>query len=112
MIYAKIDYPSLKKSTSFFTLIALFLLVALISLSPVAFAQATDSAASAINTEVQKTDTAFNNKTMKSVFKELKHITKTGNATLNSILMILGVVSVVAIAMWLSFRNDPEEESA
>ena len=52
-------------------MIALFLLVFSITLSPIAFAQTTDSAATTTTTEAQKTDTAFNNKTMKSVFKEL-----------------------------------------
>jgi hypothetical protein len=112
MIYRKNKYLDRTKTTSNLSLIALFLLVLSITFSPVAFAQTADSSTSAASTEVQKTDTAFTNKTMKSVFKELKHITKTGNATLNSILMILGVVSVVAIAMWLSFRADPEEEGA
>ena len=110
MIYLNKKYLNPKKIASSFSIIALFLLVLTITFSPVAFAQAVDSVAT--TTEAQKTDTAFNNKTMKSVFKELKHITKTGSATLNSILMILGVVSVVAIAMWLSFRTDPEEEGA
>ncbi len=112
MIYRKNMYLDRTKTTSKLTLLALLLLVLSISFSPVAFSQAADSSAAATTTEVQNTDTAYTNKTMKSVFKELKHITKTGNATLNSILMILGVVSVVAIAMWLSFRSDPEEEGA
>ena len=110
MIYRKNSYLARKKAITIFSISALFFLVLSITFSPVAFAQTTDSAAS--TAQAQTTDTAYSNKTMKSVFKELKHITKTGNATLNSILMILGVVSVVAIAMYLSFRNDPEEESA
>lgn len=111
MIYGKNISPNAKKTTISLSIVALFLLVLSITFSPVAFAQAVDST-SAASTEVQKTDTAYTNKTMKSVFKELKHITKTGSSTMNSILMILGVISVVAIAMWLSFRADPEEESA
>jgi hypothetical protein len=110
MIYSKNIVLAPRKKTNHFALIALFLLVISISLSPVCFAQTVDT--NSTTTQAQTTDTAFTNKTMKSVFKELKHITKTGNATLNSILMILGVISVVAIAMYLSFRNDPEEESA
>jgi len=110
MIYRKNSSLAPQKNTNLFALIALFLLVLSISFSPVCFAQAVDTMAT--TTQAQTTDTAYSNKTMKSVFKELKHITKTGNATLNSILMILGVISVVAIAMYLSFRNDPEEESA
>lgn len=111
MIYGKNISPNAKKTTISFSIVALFLLILSISFSPVAVAQAVDTAAP-VSAEAQKTDTAYTNKTMKSVFKELKHITKTGSSTLNSILMILGVISVVAIAMWLSFRTDPEEESA
>jgi len=111
MIYSKLKISTGAKLTHVFPLVALILLVVSLVISPVAFAQSVDSGA-VTTTEAQKTDTAFNNKTMKSVFKELKHITKTGSSTLNSILMILGVVSVVAIAMWLSFRTDPEEEGA
>ncbi len=112
MIYRKNNYLDRTKTASSLNIFALLVLVLTISFSPVAFSQTADSIATSTTTEVQKTDTAFTNKTMKSVFKELKHITKTGNATLNSILMILGVVSVVGIAMWLSFRADPEEEGA
>jgi TRAP-type C4-dicarboxylate transport system permease small subunit len=110
MIYFKNNYLSPRKQQFISLFVALLVLVISIVYCPVAYSQTTDSVASTEQT--QTTDTAYSNKTMKSVFKELKHITKTGNATLNSILMILGVVSVVAIAMYLSFRNDPEEENA
>ena len=111
MIYLKNNYLNQKRIANSLSIIALFLLMLTLTFSPVAFSQTVDTT-TATTIEAQKTDTAYSNKTMKSVFKELKHITKTGSATLNSILMILGVVSVVAIAMWLSFRTDPEEEGA
>ena len=112
MIHSQSDCYEVTKIRFNCTALGMLLIAFMLLLSPAAFSQTSDSTqTTASTTTTQQNDTAVN-KTMKSVFGELKKITRQGNATLNSILMILGVVSVVAIAMWLSFRSNPEEEGA
>lgn len=111
MIQSQNDFYEVKKIRFNYPVLGMILIALMVLLSPAAFSQTSDSTQTTTTTTTQQSDTAVN-KTMKSVFGELKKITRQGNATLNSILMILGVITIVAIAMWLSFRSNPEEEGA
>jgi len=66
-----------------------------------------------IGTLFAQTDTVSNvnapNEAMKSVFQQLKKEVKT-NDTLSSILMIIGVILIVGVAVYLSFKSDPEDK--
>lgn len=52
---------------------------------------------------------AVPNEAMKSVFQQMKKEVK-GNDTLSSILMIVGVILIVGIAVYLSFRSGPDDK--
>lgn len=54
---------------------------------------------------------AVPNEAMKSVFQQMKKEVK-GNDTLSSILMIIGVLLIVGVAIYLSFKSGPEEKKA
>lgn len=59
-----------------------------------------------------QTDSVSNaepNEAMKSVFQQLKKEVKT-NDTLSSILMILGVILIVIVAVFLSFKSGSDEK--
>jgi ABC-type uncharacterized transport system permease subunit len=49
------------------------------------------------------------NEAMKSVFQQMKKEVKS-NDTFSSILMIIGVVLIVGVAVYLSFKSDPEDK--
>jgi LPXTG-motif cell wall-anchored protein len=49
------------------------------------------------------------NEAMKSVFQQMKKEVKT-NDTLSSILMIIGVLLIVGVAVYLSFKSGPEDK--
>lgn len=88
----------LRSINLFFRSLAAILIALVYTGTGTAFAQ-TDSA----NTE------AAPNEAMKSVFQQIKKEVK-GNDTLSSILMIIGVVLIVVIAVYLSFRSGPEDK--
>ncbi|MFN4233786.1 MAG: hypothetical protein ACK4IK_03155 [Bacteroidia bacterium] len=62
-----------------------------------------------------QTDSAENkpvaNEAMKNVFQQMKKEVKS-NDTLSSILMIIGVVLIVGVAVYLSFKSSPEDKKA
>jgi Ca2+/H+ antiporter len=66
-----------------------------------------------VGTLFAQTDTVSNvnapNEAMKSVFQQLKKEVKT-NDTLSSILMIIGVILIVCVAVYLSFKSDPNDK--
>lgn len=49
------------------------------------------------------------NEAMKSVFQQMKKEVKS-NDTLSSILMIIGVILIVGVAVYLSFKSSPEDK--
>lgn len=50
------------------------------------------------------------NETQKQVFQEARQISSEDKNTLTSILMIVAVLLVVALAMYLAFKNDGSEK--
>ncbi len=82
----------------FFRSLAAILIAVVFTGSGSLFAQ-TDSASSE----------AVPNEAMKSVFQQMKKEVK-GNDTLSSILMIIGVILIVGVAVYLSFKSGPDEK--
>lgn len=51
------------------------------------------------------------NQTQKSIFKKMKEITKVDENTIFSVLGVIGVLSVVGIAMYMSFKDDDNKKA-
>lgn len=88
----------LKSIRLFFRSLAAILIAVVFTGSGNLFAQ-TDSASSEV----------VPNEAMKSVFQQMKKEVK-ANDTLSSILMIVGVVIIVGVAVYLSFKSGPDDD--
>lgn len=90
---------NLKTVVSFLLLITLLLFISTYA------AQAQSSEPAKAETTAAKTETKKGNKAMKMVFSELKK----EESILPTIAMIVGVIAIVGVAMYISFR-DPSPE--
>jgi hypothetical protein len=87
-----------------------FLSVILLLLTPLITVAQDAETAEAEQTETVADSLVAGNTAIKSVFKEAKQIVKGDESTLLSILMICLVLTVVGIALWLSFKSPSSSE--
>ena len=59
---------------------------------------------------IAESDTTIYNEAPKGVFAELKSILTSSNSNLSTILIIVGVLAIVGVAMYISFK-EPEEKT-